>query len=155
MASEREKVHHYRKGLNTKIKVVLGGGKRRTLHDLIDRSIQIEKDQIEASEESRREKRRFAFSNCGRDHKRFHRDRSLSGRPCYYKDEASRSRKRGGTHSTDYSRPSCDRYSRDRSCDPHPVIIHVTAPRTATLVIAQSSLTTRMTTLLLHMLHQV
>jgi len=67
VASEREKIHHYRKGLNPKIKVALGGAKSRTLRDLIDRSIQIEKDQIEAGEESRREKRRFEFSHRGRD----------------------------------------------------------------------------------------
>jgi hypothetical protein len=117
VTSEKEKIHHYRKGLNAKIKVALGGTKSRTLRDLIDRCIQIEKDQIEAGEESRREKRRSEFSHRGSDRKRFHRDGSSSGRPRYYRDDASGSGKSDRTYTADYSRSSRDHYSRGRSRD--------------------------------------
>ena len=53
---QQEKLYYYHKGLNPHIKLKFGGIESNTLHALVDRCIQIEKDRAEAGEEYRERK---------------------------------------------------------------------------------------------------
>jgi hypothetical protein len=104
--SEKEKLYYYLKGLNPHIKLKFGGIESNTLHALVDRCIQIEKDRDEAGEEYRERKRKPEESLCGRDRKRIHRDAPSRERSHHNRDDNTGSSRGNGGYFTKYSRPA-------------------------------------------------
>jgi hypothetical protein len=58
-SSNKKKMYHYKKGLNSRLKIALSGHECRTLQQMINKVLEMERDRLEAdAQRERKEKRR-------------------------------------------------------------------------------------------------
>jgi hypothetical protein len=59
-SSNKKKMYHYKKGLNSCLKIALSGHECRTLRQMINKVLEMERDRLEAdAQRERKEKRRW------------------------------------------------------------------------------------------------
>jgi hypothetical protein len=107
--SEDQKMYYFRKGLSTRIKLALSGNSSRTLREMINKVIEIERDRMEADAHKVRkeQKRRGEGSSRGPPRKR-REETPRPPRPCYGHGGTPGSSRGGGTYPATYHRPARD-----------------------------------------------
>jgi hypothetical protein len=58
-------MYYFKKGLNSHLKVALSGHVCRTLHEMVNKVLEMERDRLEVDSLHKEKKRRFESSSCG------------------------------------------------------------------------------------------
>lgn len=108
ISSETEKMYYYHEGLSTRIKLALSGKKSRTLRQLIDRCMEIEKDRMEADalRDKKERKHRPEGSLRTPNSQRRCGNAPPQDRHRFTPSSTPGSSRGGGTYTTNYPRPA-------------------------------------------------
>jgi hypothetical protein len=63
--TEKKKMYCFKKGLNSRLKVALSGHACHTLHEMVNKVLEMERDRLEADALHKEKKRRFESSSHG------------------------------------------------------------------------------------------
>jgi hypothetical protein len=63
--TEKKKMYYFKKGLNSHLKVALSGHAFRTLHEMVNKVLEMERDHLEADALHKEKKHRFESSSRG------------------------------------------------------------------------------------------
>ena len=107
--TEKKKMYYFKKGLNPHLKVALSGHACRTLHEMVNKVLEMERDRLEADALHKEKKRRFESSSRGLAPQRPRAHMLPPLRSCYTQGAVTAPSHGGGTYTANYHRPAQSR----------------------------------------------
>jgi hypothetical protein len=102
-------MYYFKKGLNSRLKVALSSHACRTLREMVNNVLEMERDRLEADALHREKKRRFESSSCGPSLQRPRAHVLPQPRSRYTQGAVTALSYGGGTYTANYHRPAQSR----------------------------------------------
>ena len=104
--TEKKKMYCFKKGLNPRLKVALSGHAYRTLREMVNKVLEMERDRLEADALHKDKKRRFESSSRGLAPQRPRAHVLPPPRSRYTQVAMTALSRGGGTYTANYHRPA-------------------------------------------------
>jgi hypothetical protein len=112
--TKKKKMYYFKKGLNPRLKVALSGHACCTLHEMVNKVLEMERDHLEADALHKEKKRWFESSSHGLAPQRLSAHVLPQPCSCYTQGVVTTLSHRGGTYTANYHHPAQSRLALSR-----------------------------------------